>query len=76
MSSYADRAAEVLALHGWEFGDGLDVIYCDCGWTMDAYIEYEAGLPERAASVDGDREIAALIRHRYHVATALAEADE
>jgi hypothetical protein len=66
--------AEVSAQHGWEFGDGLDDLYCDCGWTIDAYIDYEDGLPERdsakAYAGDNGRELAAVIRHRAHVSQA------
>lgn len=67
-------AARVLAAHGYEWGDGLEMLHCDCGWTIDGYIDHEDGLPERdgdKAGYDG-REIAAIVRHRAHVATELA----
>jgi len=70
-------AEAVLAAHGWEFSDGLEYIFCDCGWTIDAYIDYEDGLAERVTTSglgDGGRELAAVIRHRAHLAAALAAA--
>ena len=62
--------AEVLAAHMYIVRG--DMLECDCGWSMDALIGPEEGLPTRRP----DRfEMPVQVRHRAHLADVLLAAE-